>query len=117
MSAVNWLIAIRGDLLALCGGPETVLEQLGRSGFHTAPYGDSGLLVQAGPSPQLGNLAEGVTLPRYSDLARALKPAHLHINGGPMPHMAYYGPKDALYSDEQMAQAQNAWLSRFDTMK
>lgn len=104
---------IRGDLLALCGGPEAVLEQLGRPSFH----GDSGVLVQARPSPQLGNLAEGVTPLHYGDLVRALKPARLHINGGPMPHMAYYGPKDALYSDEQMAQAQNAWLSRFDTMK
>lgn len=117
MSAVNWLTAIRGDLLALCGGPETVLKHLTRPGFHTAPYGDSGLLVQAGPSPQLGNLAEGVTLPHYGDLARALQPARLHIDGGRMPHMAYYGPEDAMYSDEDMAQAQNAWLARFDAMK
>ena len=116
MSAVNWLTAIRGDLLKLCGGPEAVLAQLGRPGFHTAQFSADGLLIQAGPSPQLGKSTEGTDLSHYGDLARALKPARLQVTSGRMPHMAYYGPEDALYSDEVMAQAQNAGLARFDAM-
>ena len=117
MSAVNWLTAIRGDLLELCGGPEAVLAQLTRPGFETVRYGESGLLVQAGPSPQLGNIKAGLTLPHYGDLARALKPARLRIEGGRRPHVAYYGPEDVLYSEELMAKTQNSWLARFDEMR
>ena len=117
MSAVNWLTAIRGDLLELCGGPEAVLAQLTRPGFETKRYGESGLFVQAGPSPQLGNLEADLMLPHYGDLARALKPARLRIDGGRRPHVAYYGPEEVLYSEELMAETQNAWLARFDDMR
>lgn len=116
MSAVNWLTAIRGDLLEQCGGAEGVLAQLMRPGFETARYGESGLFVQAGPSPQLGNLEAGLMLPHYGDLARALKPARLRIDGGRRPHVAYYGSEEVLYSEELMAKTQNAWLARFDDM-
>ncbi|MEJ6401454.1 type VI immunity family protein [Yoonia sp. 2307UL14-13] len=116
MSAVNWLTAIRGDLLELCGGRDGVLDTLTRPGIETAPYGDAGLLIQAGETPQMGNLAEGVILPHYGDVARALRPARLHIDGGRAPHVAYYGPEATNYSDEKMWAAQNAWLARFDEM-
>lgn len=117
MSAVNWLTAIRGDLLERCGGPEAVLAKLSRPGFETAQYGESGLFVQAGSSPQLGNLKAELTLPHYGDLARALEPARLRIQGGRRPHVAYYGPEDTLYSETLMAEVQNAWLARFDEMR
>lgn len=71
MSAVNWLTAIRGDLLDLCEGPDAVLAQLGQPGFQTARYGESGLFIQAGPSPQPGNLKTSLMLPHYGDLAGA----------------------------------------------
>lgn len=110
----NWLTAIRGDLLALCGGRDQVLRRLDRPGFQTAGYGAGGLLVQAGPSPRIGNLSKGAALPHYGDLARALRPARLHVDGGRMPHLAYYGPENVLYSDELMAKVQSRWLARFD---
>ena len=116
MSAVNWLTAVHGDLTERCGGLETVKKQLTRDGFETALYGDKGLLVQAGPSPQLGNIEEGVTLPHYGDLARALKPARLKFSGRG-PHVLHYGTDDMMYyTEETLAKYQNAWLSRFDEM-
>lgn len=81
MSAVNWLTATRGDLLALCGGRDDVLRRLDRPGFQTAGYGAGGLLMQAGPSPRIGNLPKGAGLPHYGDLARALRLARLHVDG------------------------------------
>lgn len=116
MSSVNWLTAVRGDLLTRCGGYEGVLKQLSRPGFETASYGDDGILVQAGSSPQLGNLAENITLPHYGDLARALKPARLQIKEGHGIHMLHYGPEGMLYSKEVLAKSQTAWLARFDQM-
>ncbi len=116
MSAVNWLTAVHGDLLALCGGRETVLEQLTRPGFETTSYGNDGLLVQAGPSPQLGNLAEGITLPHYGDLARVLKPARFQLEKGPRPHVLHYGPEGMIHSEKLLIKSQSAWLARFDKM-
>lgn len=115
MSAINWLTAVRGDLLELCGGREAVLEQLTRPGLETAPYGDAGLLVQAGPSPQMGNLEEGFILPHYGDLARVLKPARLQFEGRG-PHVLHYGPENMIYSEDMLVKSQNAWLARFDHM-
>ncbi len=74
------------------------------------------MLVQAGPSPRIGNLSKGEGLPHYGDFACALRPARLHVDGGRMPHLAYYGPENLLYSDELMAKVQNRWLARFDEM-
>lgn len=118
MSAVNWLTAVRGDLLALCGGRDAVLKQITRPGFETTAYGDKGLLVQAGPSPQLGNLAEGIGLPHYGDLARALKPARFQLvkDQGIWAHARLYGPENMFYDDDLRVQSQNAWLARFDDM-
>lgn len=115
MSAVNWLTAVRGDLLELCGGRDSVRAQLTRPEIETAPYGEAGLIIQAGPSPQLGNLEAGLTLPDYGAVARALRPARLRIDGERPAHLQYFGPDDD-HSDEKMSRTQNAWLARFDDM-
>lgn len=116
MSAVNWLTAVRSDLLELCGGREAVLEGLQRPGIETANYGGGNLLIQAGPSPQMGNVEAGVLLPHYGDVARALRPARIVAKAGQPAHIMNYGPERILYDPAALVETQNAWLSRFDAM-
>lgn len=115
MSAPNWLTAVDGTLLEQCGGPEFVLSETTHAGVATTPMGADGLIFQAGPSPQLGNRDEGIALPAYGAVARALKPARLEVTDR-MPHIKDYASKDAPYDEDLCIREQNAWLARFDGM-
>ncbi|KIN70843.1 hypothetical protein Z945_3307 [Sulfitobacter noctilucae] len=115
MSAVNWLTAVHADLLDLCGGADEVRGALSLDGFHTKDFADGGLLIQAGPSPQGGDTTQGIGIPHYGELARALEPARLQFEGR-IPHVPAYGPEDVLYAPDLLAKTQNAWLARFDHM-
>lgn len=115
MSAVNWLTAIDQTLLERCGSAESVVGQLSLPEFQTKPFGSGGLIVQAGPSPQIGNVEAGASLPHYGQLARALQSARLTVEDR-MPHVPAYGPEGVIYAPEVMIETQNAWLARFDEM-
>lgn len=121
MSAVNWLTAVDAMLLDRCGGREAVQAQLDLPGIQTREMGPGGLMIQAGPSPQLGHTGEGVTLPHYGAVARALKPARLDmVNRRPElrtsrgAHVKDYGSELAEYDQDLLSTEQNAWLARFD---
>lgn len=117
MQPPNWLNAAHEDLLDMCGGREAVLAQLDIDGFEFADYG-SGLIVQAGPTPQLGNRETGAGIPHYGKLARALKPARIEPPTGGRKAASDYqipGSWPGGWPDEEMiAKSQAEYLARLD---
>lgn len=117
MQPPNWLNAVHEDLLDLCGGREAVLAQLDIDGFETADY-DSGLIIQAGPTPQLGNRETGEGIPHYGKLARALRPARIEPPTGGRKVASDYqipGSWPGGWPDEEMiAKSQAEYLERLD---
>lgn len=117
MQPPNWLNAVHEDLLDLCGGRAAVLAQLDIDGYEFADY-DSGLIIQAGPTPQLGNRETGEKIPHYGKLARALKPARIEPpTGGRKVASDYLIPDsrpDGWPSKEMKAKSQAEYLARLD---
>jgi Protein of unknown function (DUF3396) len=117
MQTINWLNAVHDDLLQVCGGRQAVLDQLVLPGFDITAYPD-GMIIQAGPTPQLGNRETGEKILHYGQLARALKPARVPpTRPGQLIQHAYQIPGTWEMGDDRlMAQAQDAYLTRFDDM-
>ncbi len=119
MYTVNWLTAVHEDLLDRCGGRTVVLNQLELDGFAFWDYPD-GMIVQAGPSPQMGDREAGVKIPHYGELARALKPARVEANGYKIHAAANWQVPGAFrglgVSENDYAAAQEEYLTRLDDM-
>jgi hypothetical protein len=115
MNTINWLTAMHEDLLALCGGCEAVRAQLTLPGFEFADY-PSGLIVQAGPSPLLGDRETGETMPLYGQLARALRPARVPVPEEGHRVASNYEALGSEFDDDILRASQVEYLTRFDTM-
>lgn len=98
IKGVNWLTVVADQLLDKLGGGAAVQDRLDKR-FETHRY-DSGLLIQAGRMPELGDVHQHLVPEAYRDLTRILAPIRAHFEYTMMRGI----------SAEQTAR----WLSRFD---
>jgi hypothetical protein len=98
IKGVNWLTVVADRLLEPLGGPAALRARLDKR-FDCYRY-DTGLVIQAGDVPALGDAHQGVVPEPYRDLARLLAPIRAHFEHSLMSGL----------TAEQSAQ----WLSRFD---
>jgi hypothetical protein len=98
IKGVNWLTAVADRLLAPLGGRDGLKAALdGR--FETYDY-EGGLVIQAGPAPELGDANQRLDASTYRHLSRLLSPIRARFEHSFMRGL----------STEQAL----AWLSRFD---
>jgi hypothetical protein len=112
LKTVDWLVALGPTLVATLGGRQAIT--LPPDWYRVRPFGDGGLIVQAGLQPQAGseNVGKGqaaVPPPAYVVLNAALRPIIAETvgtlqNGTATGDGPVYNTKSA--SDE--------WLRRFD---
>lgn len=98
IKGVNWLTVVGDRFLDKLGGLPVLLSRLDQR-FETHRY-DTGLLIQAGSMPELGDAHRLIVPECYRDLARVLAPIRANFE-----HSLMRG-----ISAEQSAR----WLSRFD---
>jgi hypothetical protein len=102
IKGINWLTILGDRWVEAAGGLDYLRMRLDES-FVFYPY-DGGLMIQAGPRPQMGDATQNQWPERYVTLAKVLKkiqiqdhyPFHLHAPG-------------RMGNEESMA-----WLFRFD---
>lgn len=104
IKGVNWLTALDDQCLNELGGRDQVLAQLDET-FRWVDYG-SGLLIQAGATPQLGDINTGHMPHSYKLLANVIKPLRLHFPEG----HSLLQTRD----DRSNTEVTNEWLARFD---
>ncbi|MFN0113198.1 MAG: type VI immunity family protein [Paracoccaceae bacterium] len=73
LRTVNWLTAIGSDLLADVGGSES-LRKLLPSEVTMVPLPNGGLVLRAGPAPEIGDVNRRDRIPAYSAVNAALRP-------------------------------------------
>lgn len=75
IKCATWLTFINPHHIECLGGQEKIIETLGpECPVHTLNHG---LMVQAGPRPELGDVNRQQTLPYYHRVGRLLKPIRL----------------------------------------
>lgn len=104
IKGVNWLTALSDDCLAPIGGREALLSQLDEN-FRILDY-DGGVLIQAGPMPQLGDVNREHAPRYYRQLSQIVKPLRMRFPDG----HSFIRPGDG----RSGAEATNEWLARFD---
>jgi len=104
IKGVNWLTALSDEALAPIGGRAALLAQLDEN-FRIMEY-DGGVLIQAGPMPQLGD-ANRRQVPRfYRELSQLVRPLRMEFPEG----HSFIHPGGG----RSGAEATNEWLARFD---
>ena len=106
IKGVNWLTLLGDEWLERVGGRDRLREQLDAS-FIFHDY-RGGLLIQAGPHPQLGDLKINNVPEHYRTLSRVLKPIRVDY---PVA-LQHTHPKQATLDRERTAQ----WFARFDDL-
>ena len=101
---VYLLTLVGAQLTAKVGGEAALREQLGED-FHFFPFGQGGVLIQAGVVPSLG--LDGATPALYVQLNKALKPIRIKH----YPDSFQRGQFTTPFFDEEASQA---WIERFD---
>lgn len=101
--SVNWLTMLNQRMVEQVGGPEALADALGPE----CPVHDfgAGLMLQAGPRPDLGDSNQGLVPGYYRRVAKAVK--SLIFRDYKVPLFQSPPPLD---SKEEM----QAWLDRFD---
>lgn len=102
IKGVNWLTFLGARWLNSAGG-RAVLRAALPDAFVFQDCGD-GLLIQAGPRPQIGDRNQKLWITLYPELSRLLKPIRIR-NHRPLD---FYGPNRF---DEERTEE---WLARFD---
>ncbi|MGI9336709.1 MAG: type VI immunity family protein [Gammaproteobacteria bacterium] len=113
MTTIDWLTAADAHALDLCGGEPALREAFGEPDFLVYFTG-GGVVVRAGPHPQIGNLDAGITLPHYGHVAHFFRPARF-LDFTKMVNLAY-GSDDSNMNKDIMLANQKEWLTRFDEM-
>ncbi len=106
IKGVNWLTALDDECFEQLGGRQAVLSDLGDE-FILYEY-EGGVLIQAGLTPQPGDINQQHIPRYYQQLARKLKPIRLVFPEG---HYLIASPNK---SEQSNAEASNEWLARFD---
>jgi len=104
IKGVNWLTALSDESLEPIGGREQLLAQLDDN-FRIFEY-DGGVLIQAGPMPQLGDVNRGHAPRYYRQLSEIVKPIRMEFPEG----HSFIRPGGG----RSGAEATNEWLARFD---
>jgi len=106
IKGVNWLTALDNKCFEQLGGRQAVLSDLGDE-FILYEY-EGGVLIQAGLTPQPGDVNQQHIPRYYQQLARKLKPIRLIFPEG---HYLIASPNK---NEQSNAEASNEWLARFD---
>jgi hypothetical protein len=102
IKGVNWLTVLGQHWLDAMGGV-TKLRAMLSDAFIFYPY-DGGLVIQAGPVPQPGDVNQRNWPYLYAELARVLKPVRLTV------HDSFDGGNPNRFTKESTLK----WLNRFD---
>jgi hypothetical protein len=103
IKGVNWLTVLSDRWIDKLGGLDYLRIRLNESHFYFYLF-DGGLVIQAGPRPEMGDVAANFWPEQYVTLAKVLKPIQI-ANHYPM-HFGGTGGLDH--------QATMAWINRFD---
>jgi Protein of unknown function (DUF3396) len=75
IKGVNWLTVVDNTWIDRVGGPQALAERLGREiGWHPFTAGAGGAVLQAGPTPRLGDVSKSEPMAPYRSVAKALAP-------------------------------------------
>jgi TseV toxin immunity protein TsiV len=96
IKCADWLTFINPSQIEKLGGMDNLVGKLGKDAVHPLKHG---VMIQAGPKPELGDVNRGLTLPEYHRVGRLLKAIRMTKH----PHF--------LAGDEQISMR---WLARFD---
>ena len=104
IKGVNWLTALSDEVLAPIGGRQALLAQLDEN-FRIMEY-EGGVLIQAGPAPELGDVNRQ-QIPRfYRQLSQLVRPLRMTFPKGD----SFIRPPNP----DDKTEATNRWLARFD---
>ncbi len=98
IKGVNWLTVVGDRLLEKLGGSASLMDRLGKR-FDAYRY-SSGLVIQAGGMPELGDTNRGLVIELYRQLARELTPVRARFEHSHMKGLT--------------VEQSSAWLARFD---
>ena len=104
IKGVNWLTALDNQCLEELGGRDKVLSQLDNT-FVIYDY-DGGVLIQAGLTPQLGDVNTQHVPHSYRMLSNIVKPLRMTFPNG----HSLMQPR----TEASNTEVTNAWLARFD---
>ena len=105
IKGVNWLTLLGDRWVQEIGGLDYLRIRLGDD-FKLTPY-NGGLVIQAGPKPQIGDVTTNRWPQHYVTLAKVLKPIQIKA-----PHPFHFGDPNG--SARLDSAASKAWLFRFD---
>ncbi len=105
IKGVNWLTLLGDPWVQTIGGLDYLRVRLGED-FKLTPY-DGGLMIQAGPNPQIGDVAANRWPRHYVTLAKVLKPIQIKDH-----YPFHFG--DSRGPARMDSAASKAWLFRFD---
>jgi len=103
---INWLTAIDDEFVAQLGGLERVRSRLGDD-IPIHPY-DGGIIIQAGPRPEIGDTNRGLIPPHYRTVAKLLEPLVFENFNPKQPYV--YAPKPLDSFEETLN-----WIRRFNS--
>lgn len=87
IKGVNWLTLISSPFVEQLGGKAALRAQLGEAiTLHELP---TGLMIQAGPAPGLGDVNAGEQLPFYREVHRTLTPVR-NLSHWPLGNRAFW---------------------------
>lgn len=106
IKGVNWLTLLGDRWVQEIGGLDYLRIRLGDD-FKLSPY-EGGLMIQAGPKPQIGDVTANRWPQHYVTLAKVLKPIQVKVHGA-------FHRNDPMGVQKRMDHAASlAWLFRFD---
>ncbi len=105
IKGVNWLTLLGDRWVQQIGGLDYLRIRLGGD-FKLTPY-DGGVMIQAGPKPQVGDVLRSRWPQHYVALAKVLKPIQIKEHYG-------FHVGDGRGSRRMDSKASEAWLFRFD---
>ena len=106
IKGVNWLTLLGDGWVQEIGGLDYLRIRLGDD-FKLTPYA-GGLMIQAGPNPQIGDITTNRWPQHYVTLARVLKPIQVKVHG------AFHRGDPTGIQQRMDHEASLAWLFRFD---
>jgi len=98
---VNWLTFLGAEYMDKLGGIERLKKALDKE--IVCDRVSDGIIIQAGPQPETGDVNRRLTLPLYHEVGKSV--AKLRAK----QHMAL------IPSEEDADQATSKWLARFDS--
>ena len=105
IKGVNWLTILGDHWVQEIGGLDYLRVRLGED-FKLTPY-EGGLMIQAGPKPQIGDAAANLWPSHYVTLAKVLKPIQIKDH-----YPFHFG--DSRGPARMDHEASKAWIFRFD---